>query len=133
MGDAIRVLLIDDEPALGELLRAFLATHASARFELMQEYRLEAGLRRLAEDPPDIALLDLSLPDGLGAPIVAAVVARAPGVPAIVLSGSADEEMLAEVQEEGAFGILNKGEVDFASMGDLLLGFLEKFRAGGNG
>jgi DNA-binding response OmpR family regulator len=59
-----RVLLIDDDEALGSLLREYLAPFGFAVKALAHP---DDGLRALEADPPDIVVLDVMLPgmDGL--------------------------------------------------------------------
>jgi DNA-binding response OmpR family regulator len=59
-----RVLLIDDDEALGSLLREYLAPFG---FAVKVAPHPDDGLRALEADPPDIVVLDVMLPgmDGL--------------------------------------------------------------------
>jgi DNA-binding response OmpR family regulator/anti-sigma regulatory factor (Ser/Thr protein kinase) len=84
----------DDEPT-----RTFLADNLTADgYELLVAENVRAGLRLLETKFPDLAVIDLGLPDGSGLDIVRA--ARAsdgvasridPAVPMLVLSGRAGE------------------------------------------
>jgi DNA-binding response OmpR family regulator len=55
-----RVLIIDDDEALGALLAEYLGGFG---FTVKAVAHPEDGLRALAVDPPDIVVLDLMLPD----------------------------------------------------------------------
>ena len=59
-----RVLYIEDDPASRQLVVAALAPWTDV--EIVVVDRLEAGPSALADDPPDLLLLDVELPDGNG-------------------------------------------------------------------
>src|SRR6188472_3873239 len=89
------VLVVEDDDAT----RTFLADNLTADgYELLVAENVRAGLRLLETKFPDLAVIDLGLPDGSGLDIVRA--ARAsdgvasridPAVPMLVLSGRAGE------------------------------------------
>ena len=55
-----RVLIIDDDERLAELLHEYLGRFG---FEVRSATHPEAGLRLLKSEPPDIVILDVMLPD----------------------------------------------------------------------
>ena len=55
-----RVLIIDDDDDFRAILRHFLT---GAGYSVADAPGGEAGLERFAADPPDLVLLDLSMPD----------------------------------------------------------------------
>lgn len=89
------ILLVEDDP----VLHTFLADNLSADgFAVRVAETLADGLRELELRSPDVAIVDLALPDGSGLELIAAVraadgtVSRIdPGLPLIVLSGRAGE------------------------------------------
>lgn len=56
-----RVLIIDDDERLSELLREYLGSRFG--FDVRTAAHPEAGLRLLKSDAPDIVILDVMLPD----------------------------------------------------------------------
>ncbi len=60
VGNQPRVLLIDDDRALAEMLQAYFANYA---VDLRAAYTGQDGLRAAREMQPDIILLDIHLPD----------------------------------------------------------------------
>lgn len=93
--DAPTLLLVEDDP----VLRAFLADNLSADgYELLVADGVRDGLRQLEYKQPDLALVDLGLPDGSGLDLIARVRAADgvasrldPSVPLVVLSGRCGE------------------------------------------
>lgn len=55
-----RLLLIDDDVSLAEMLHEFLELHG---FQVDIVHEGESGLRRIDDDPPDLVILDVMLPD----------------------------------------------------------------------
>jgi len=57
--ESAKILVIDDEPEITEIVDAFLTT---AGYEVAVENSSEAGIRRAKEFKPDLILLDIILP-----------------------------------------------------------------------
>jgi DNA-binding response OmpR family regulator len=89
------VLLVDDDP----LVRGFLADNLIADgFAVVAADTLGEALRRLELAPPDVAVVDVGLPDGSGLELVTRVRAAGragtrvdPALPVLVLSGRGEE------------------------------------------
>lgn len=97
-----RVLLVDDEPHIGLLVRPLLA-------EIGVDLRLARSIaeaRAALNDPtpPDALLLDLHLPDGSGLDLLRAVRASpaTARLPVLVLTAEGDERVHTEVERAGA-------------------------------
>ena len=87
-----RILLVEDEPAVRELLRLALERRG---------YQVETGSNgdegmALCEsiDPPDLLITDLILPGATGTAIAERLRQRAPGVKVLLMSGYADHPLL---------------------------------------
>ena len=109
----VRVLLIEDNPADARLIREMLVDGSSA-FDLDWARDLPEGLERLARIPPDVALVDLSLPASVGLATFRAVFEHAPQIPIVVLTGLDDETLAVRSVQSGAQDYLVKGDVDSA-------------------
>ncbi|MFO0941516.1 MAG: response regulator [Pirellulales bacterium] len=55
-----RILIIEDEPPIAKFLRATLST---AEYETIEASNGRQGIQKAAEQPPDLIILDLGLPD----------------------------------------------------------------------
>lgn len=80
--DTMRLLLVEDDPTLGEGLRDFLRSEGY-RVDWTRTLAETAGL---ADEPYDVWLLDWNLPDGSGLGWLARQRARGAVTPAIVLT-----------------------------------------------
>lgn len=108
---AVRVLLIEDNPADARLVREMFLELGADRFELEHADRMTAGLTRLERQSFDALLLDLSLPDSQGLAGIERVLAQVPTLPIVVLTGLDDERLSLTALEHGAQDYLVKGQV----------------------
>jgi signal transduction histidine kinase/DNA-binding NarL/FixJ family response regulator len=109
----VRILLIEDNPADAAIIREMLDNVSGDAFEIHHAPRLADGLKQLADDgKTDVVLLDLSLPDSQGVDSFDRLLAVAPEVPIIVLSGLEDMGLALESVRNGAQDYLIKDEVD---------------------
>ncbi|MFP8957944.1 ATP-binding protein [Natrialbaceae archaeon A-CW3] len=75
------------------------------------------GLAHVTENTPDVVLLDLNLPDSRGIDTVERMIAHAPTLPVVVLTGRNDVQTGANAIRRGAQDYLVKGTIT----GELLL------------
>ncbi len=108
----VKVLLIEDNPGDVRLIRVMLADAAGPSFQVEHVERLQKGIRKLAEEPIDVMLVDLTLPDSHGLETFTQLHARAPHIPIVVLSGLDDTTLAVQAVHEGAQDYLIKGQVN---------------------
>lgn len=108
---AIKVLLVEDSAADAQMVSERLAEGAGATVTLERVERLHTALKRLAETPFDVVLLDLTLPDSHGLSGCASIRALAPDLPLIVLTGLDDPDLALQIMHEGAQDYLVKDQV----------------------
>ncbi len=106
---ARRVLLVEDNPGDAGLVRAALE-EAGARILLDHVERLDQAIGLLSSAGFDAVLLDLSLPDALGAEAVEKLHARFPRCPLVVLTGATSPPDAA--LRAGAQDYLAKAQLD---------------------
>jgi signal transduction histidine kinase len=109
--EAIKVLIVEDDPAYARLIREMLKGSSRAGFDLTHVGGLSSALKRLKEEVFDIVLLDLNLPDSWGFDTFERLHAVS-SMPIVVLTGIADEEIGVKAVQKGAQDYLGKGEVD---------------------
>jgi signal transduction histidine kinase len=110
-GSTTQVLLIEDNPGDADLVRLRLV-EANSDVQLKLVDRLSTGLECLAKMQPSLVLLDLNLPDSRGAETFRKILAKAPGIPVVILSGQDDEELASKALHQGAQDYLVKGGFD---------------------
>ena len=108
----IRILLIDDNPGDAYLIEDHLEEFANFSYEIKNVGTLNEALSILKEQPFDVILSDLSLPDSDGVNTFSRIHNENPLIPLIILSGSNDEEIGAYSVEKGARDFFVKGQTD---------------------
>lgn len=97
----VTVLVVDDSRFTCDALRLIL-TRAGAR--LRRAETLAQGRRHLQRSPPDLAIVDIGLPDGRGDGLIAEITAL--GLPVLATSGDPEARVLA--LQAGAVAFLDK-------------------------
>ena len=110
--DAIRVLLVEDNPGDARLVEEGLAEIQSPRFELTHVTRLEEARRSLEKERYDAVVLDLLLADSSRLGTLLELPEHASRVPVIVFTGLDDDVLLRYAFGEGARDYLVKGKVE---------------------
>ncbi|MCB1887387.1 MAG: response regulator transcription factor [Rhodocyclaceae bacterium] len=102
-----RILIVDDHSIVGAGLQQFLA--ASDGFEVAGLARSgQEGLSRVAEEPWDLVLLDIGLPDINGIEVLKRIRRGHPDLPVLIFSMYAEDDYAAAAFEAGAIGYLPK-------------------------
>ena len=99
------ILVIEDEPVFARNLRVFLEREG---LEVAVAPSGESGLQVLAEAPPQVVLLDYNLPGIDGLQVLARIVARAPRVRVIMMTGHGSEDVAVAALKSGAADYLKK-------------------------
>ena len=100
-----RVLVVDDDEALGELIATALG---ESGYEVSVAESVGAATDLLGSREFDVALLDMHLPDGSGADVLRRLIDDGSLTETIVLTGSRDIESAIEVMKLGASDYLVK-------------------------
>lgn len=90
-GRALNILVVDDVDLSADMLAAFLRLQGH---QSRVVYTLSAALAAVVETPPDIALVDLHLPDGEGKALVTALRALSADMEIWIVSGAVSAEVL---------------------------------------
>lgn len=104
------MLIVEDDFTFVELVRQFLEHSQRASFRLEHAASLAEARACLPQGKFDIVLLDLSLPDSTRDKTLGALLAEAPNVPVVIMSGHDDEEMAIQSLQAGAQDYLVKGQ-----------------------
>jgi two-component system, OmpR family, KDP operon response regulator KdpE len=101
----LRVLVVDDEPPIRKLLRVGLSAQG---YQIVEASSGKAALELLGEQPPDLIILDLGLPDMQGHELLHTMRARNDSVPIVVLSSRDDEAGKVQALDSGADDYVTK-------------------------
>jgi len=104
----VRVLIVDDEEDIRRIGRLALARVGG--MEVVEASDGAEGLRRAAEDHPDVVLLDLMMPGMDGAATLQKLRAdpATAAIPVVFLTAKAQPAEIAKLKEMGAVGVLTK-------------------------
>ena len=103
----IRIGIVDDHAIVRTGLRQFLAEQVDFRVTAEGGNGKDA-LEIARGDEVDVLLMDLSMPDQGGVDALAAIKARKPDLPVLILSGFPETHYAATLLRQGASGYLNK-------------------------
>ena len=101
----LRVLVVDDEPAIRRFLRASLSTQGYVVTDLEIG---EPAINIVCRQGTDLLVLDLGLPDIDGVEVIRRIRAAGSAVPIIVLSSRNDEAAKVEALDSGADDYVTK-------------------------
>jgi two-component system invasion response regulator UvrY len=103
----IRVAIVDDHAIVRAGLRQFLSEQTDLRVTGEASNGREA-LDIVRQGEVDVILMDLSMPDHGGVDALAAIKAREPDLPVLILSGFPEAHYATTLLRQGASGYLNK-------------------------
>jgi len=130
-GSPAHVLMIEDDSTIADMYRVQLE-HDGYRVTIATT--AELGLMTVAENSPDIVLLDLLLPDRSGFEVLAALNERLPNhPPVVILSNYGEPSMIDRGRLLGAVEYLVKSRVTPADISGQIPTWIELGRRGGQG
>ena len=107
MGEPIRLFIVDDHEVVRDGLAALF--DAQADIEVVGTAgNVQQAIERIPAVRPDVALVDMQLPDGSGADIVGAVRERSEETACLVLTSFTQDEALFQAVSAGAAGFVLK-------------------------
>ena len=120
-----KLVIVDDHEALREGLVVLLEAHG---MDVVGATGTVAGTLELATTVrPDVAIIDIRLPDGSGIDLARELLARQPDLGVILYTGDNDAELLYSGLDSGARGYALK-----AGTMDELVGAIERIAEGGS-
>lgn len=103
----IRVLLVDDEPALCEMTKIFLEREGDIAATL--SLSAEDALAKIEPERFDVIVADYEMPGMSGVDLLKALNARGFSIPVIIFTGRGREEVVIDALNNGAEYYLQKG------------------------
>lgn len=101
----VKILVVDDEPAIRKLLRVGLSSQG---YTVTEAGNARAALEELKAERPDLILLDLGLPDTPGHELLRKWREDGLDLPIIILSSRTDEAGIVKALEIGADDYVTK-------------------------
>jgi len=98
-GAPITILVVDDEPPIRRLLRVGLTAQG---YDVVEAADAAAAARQVKNDPPDLIILDLGLPDKPGHQLLHEWREEGVTIPVVILSSRTDEAGIVQALETGA-------------------------------
>ena len=112
--ERLRLLILDDEEGHIELIRRAF-DEAGGKVDIRAVGTLREYRELVAAEPPDIALVDLNLPDGRGVDLLTHPPQDAP-FPVLVMTAYGNQQIVVEVMKAGALDYVIKSPEAFAAM-----------------
>jgi DNA-binding response OmpR family regulator len=100
----MKILVVDDDPDLLALVSFALA---QSGFAVVKAANVGSAIQAFSSEAPDLAILDINLPDGTGFDICAAI-RRQSRIPVMMLTVRGEEEDLVRALDLGADDYLTK-------------------------
>src|SRR2546429_8072570 len=111
MSERLKVLLIEHDSGFATAVGEMLGRARDLAVDVRSASNLKAGLSILNTDRFDVAVLDVSVPDGAGLGNVSLLKAEAPEMPIIVAGDLDDETVAVEAVHAGAQDYLVKSQL----------------------
>jgi diguanylate cyclase (GGDEF)-like protein/PAS domain S-box-containing protein len=124
----MHILLVEDNPGDARLME-FMLQDALPEFQLTHVDSIARAVEAVRAEIFDIVLLDLSLPDSMGAQTFWRMHDETANIPIIVMTGLDDEALGAELVQAGAQDFLVKGGVEARSLLRAMRYAIERKRA----
>lgn len=99
-----RLLIVDDEPALVEMLR----DHFSATYDVQTASNGTEALTSVLRERPDLILLDINMPRMNGVELLKDVKKIDEGIVVIMVTANEQNALTADALKSGAFGYVPK-------------------------
>jgi DNA-binding response OmpR family regulator len=101
---AHRVLIVDDEPSIAQVLAEFVSDLATVEIASNGPAAITAALRTR----PDVVLLDMNMPGMSGLDVLRHLSAIDASIPVILITATEDDTAIADALKAGAFSYIPK-------------------------
>jgi DNA-binding NtrC family response regulator len=98
------LLAVDDEMGVRESLKMVFAKE----YRLLEAASVDAAIRKVEEEKPQVVLLDILMPKTDGIEILRQIKAIHPGCEVIMLTGVNSQQLAAKATDFGAFDFISK-------------------------
>ena len=98
MKDVSRILVVDDDPGIGQMLTRALARHG---FEVDATTSADEAIEKAESGSYDAALVDLVMPEHNGADLADALRRQVPGLPIGLMTGYSNSPLIPQFEKSG--------------------------------
>jgi DNA-binding NarL/FixJ family response regulator len=106
----VRILVVDDNPAVRHYLRSLLEQQSTWR--VCDEARTGSeAIQRVKKNPPDVILLDFQMPDLNGLDVARQVSGLFPAIPILMVTIHLSKQLAEEARRVGIRGACAKSDV----------------------
>jgi DNA-binding NarL/FixJ family response regulator len=110
MASLVRILVVDDNPAVRHYLRALLEQQTA--WQVCDEARTgEEALQRVKKNPPDMILLDFQMPDLNGLDVARQISEIFPEIPILMVTIHLSRQLAEAARRAGIRGACAKSDV----------------------
>ncbi len=107
MAENLSIVIVEDHPLFREGLKAIIANDKTLTL-LGEAGTVHEGFQKVKEFRPDVAIVDLSLPDGSGIDLTRDIREKISGTRILVLTMHAKTSYIVKALEAGALGYISK-------------------------
>jgi DNA-binding NarL/FixJ family response regulator len=106
----VRILVVDDNPAVRHYLRALLEQQSA--WQVCGEARTgKEALQRVEKNPPDMILLDFQMPDVNGLDVARQITRLFPEIPILMVTIHLSKQLAEEARKVGIRGACAKSDI----------------------
>jgi DNA-binding NtrC family response regulator len=98
MRDAARILVVDDDPGIGQMLTRALGRHG---YQVDATTSADEALEMVESASYDAALVDLVMPERDGADLANTLRRRSPGLPVGLMTGYSNSPLIPQFERSG--------------------------------
>ena len=104
----MRILILDDEPSIRRLLVRAIEALSIEGVDFVEAEDISDATESIDTRLPDVAIVDVVLPDGSGLDVLATLKQHDARIPIIVVTAAGDSQTAIEAMKRGAFDYLTK-------------------------
>ncbi len=109
LAETIRVLVVDDEKEIGEMVKEFLADRVHPSFTVAYAENGARGLEALLKEAPDVLVMDIKMPVMDGRELYREIKKRKIETPVIIFFDSISGDEMIEIHKYGRPTVVEKG------------------------
>lgn len=107
--ETVRVLVVDDEPEIGAMMRDFFERRVNPTFEIDYAENGALGLEAIAKKKPDVLVLDIKMPVKDGREVYREIKKNGLDIPVIIFFDAISGDEMMEIHRIGHPAVVEKG------------------------